>query len=200
MLSEHHNPAAAKRFFRSAKTVTGVIPDRVTTEGHDAYPPAIRMELGSRVRHRTNCYRNNRLEQDHRGVKGRCRPMLGFKSAPSARRYCHGYDELQNPLRSRSRMCQHVPATTRRFHYMRRTAIALGILEAACTGGSAAREGCSEQAGKLTEPFPAIPEAAEAAEREVERKSRTSTSCVSSARRRRGYRRGRGSVTTCSPA
>jgi len=28
MLSEHRNPAAAKRFFRSAKTVTGVIPDR----------------------------------------------------------------------------------------------------------------------------------------------------------------------------
>jgi hypothetical protein len=29
---------AAKRFFRSAKAVTGVIPDRVTTDGHDAYP------------------------------------------------------------------------------------------------------------------------------------------------------------------
>ena len=55
MLSEHRNLTAAKRFFRSAKTVTGVIPDRVTTDGHDAYPQAIRMELGSRVRHRTNC-------------------------------------------------------------------------------------------------------------------------------------------------
>jgi hypothetical protein len=76
---------AAKRFFRSAKTLTGVIPDRVTTDGHDAYPQAIRMELGSRVRHQTNCYLNNRLEQDHRGIKGRCRPMLGFKSVPSAR-------------------------------------------------------------------------------------------------------------------
>jgi hypothetical protein len=38
MLSEHRNLAAAKRFFRSAKAVTGVIPDRVTTDGHDAYP------------------------------------------------------------------------------------------------------------------------------------------------------------------
>jgi putative transposase len=38
MLSEHRNLAAAKRFFRSAKTVTGVIPDPVTTGGHDAYP------------------------------------------------------------------------------------------------------------------------------------------------------------------
>ena len=124
MLSEHRNLAAAKRFLRSAKTVTGVIPDRVTTDGHHAYPRAIRTELGSRVWHRTNCYLNNRLEQDHRGVKGRCRPMLGFKSVPSARRYCRGHDELRNFLRSRSRMCQHVPAAVRRFHYMRRTAIA----------------------------------------------------------------------------
>ena len=131
MLSEHRNLAAAKRFFRSAKTVTGVIRDRVTTDGHDAYPQAIRTELGGRVRHRTNCYLNNRLEQDHRGIKDRCRPMLGFKSVPSARRYCRSHDELRNFLRCRSRMCQHVPAATRRFHHMRRTAIALGILEAA---------------------------------------------------------------------
>ena len=131
MLSDHRDLTAAKRFFRSAKAVTAVIPDRVTTDGHDAYPRAIRSELGSRVRHRTNGYLNNRLEQDHRGIKGRCRPMLGFKSVPSARLYCRGYDELRNFLRSRSHMCQHVPAATRRFQHMRRTASALGILEAA---------------------------------------------------------------------
>src|SRR5437763_151320 len=72
MLSEHHNLAAAKRFFRSAKAVTGVIPDRVTTDGHDAYPRAIRLEFGSCALHRTNSYLNNRLEQDHPGIKGRC--------------------------------------------------------------------------------------------------------------------------------
>jgi hypothetical protein len=58
-------------------------------------------------------------------------PMLGFKSAPSARRYCRGHDELRNFLRSRSRMCQHVPPAARRFRHRRRTAIVLGILEAA---------------------------------------------------------------------
>src|SRR5215217_2638671 len=42
MLSEHRNLAAAKAFFRSVKAVIGVIPDRVTTDGHDAYPRAIR--------------------------------------------------------------------------------------------------------------------------------------------------------------
>ena len=131
MLSEHRDLAAAKAFFRSAETVTGITPDRVTTDGHDAYPRAIRTELGKRVRHRTNRYLNNRLEQDHRGIKGRCRPMLGFKSTTSARRYCRGHDELRNFLRVRSRMRQHVPAMTRRFRHMRRTAIALGILEAA---------------------------------------------------------------------
>ena len=128
MLSEHRNLAAAKRFFRSAKAVTGVTPDRVTTDGHDAYPRAIRIGLGSRVWHRTSCYLNNRLEQDHRGVKGRCRPMLGFKSVRSAKRYCRSHRHF---LRCRSRMCQHVPAATRRFHHMRRTAIVLGILEVA---------------------------------------------------------------------
>jgi transposase-like protein len=69
MLSEHRDLAAAKAFFRSAKAVTGVMPDRVTTDGHDAYPRAIRTVLGKHVRHRTNSYLNNRLEQDHRGIK-----------------------------------------------------------------------------------------------------------------------------------
>jgi len=80
MLSEHRDLAAAKAFSRSAQAVTGVTPDRVTTDGHDAYPKAIRTELGKQVRHRTSRYLNNRLEQDHRGIKGRCRPMLGLKS------------------------------------------------------------------------------------------------------------------------
>jgi putative transposase len=131
MLSEHRDLAAAKAFFRSAKAVTGVMPDRVTTDGHDAYPRAIRTEFGEQVQHRTNSYLNNRLEQDHRGIKGRCRPMLGFESVTSAKRYCRSHDELRNFLRCRSQMCQHIPASTRRFHHMRRTAIALGILETA---------------------------------------------------------------------
>ena len=104
MLSEHRDLAAAKAFFRSAKTVTGVTPDRVTTDGHDAYPRAIRTELGRQVQHRMSCYLNNRLERDHRGIKGRCRPMLGLKSTASAARYCQCHDELRNFLRCRSRI------------------------------------------------------------------------------------------------
>jgi putative transposase len=55
-LSETRDMAAAKAFFRSAKAVTGVIPARVTTDGHDSYPRAIRTELSNAVRHRTNRY------------------------------------------------------------------------------------------------------------------------------------------------
>ena len=59
MVSEHRDLAAAKALFRSAKAVTGVTPDRVTTDGHDAYPRANRTELGKHVRHRTNRYLTN---------------------------------------------------------------------------------------------------------------------------------------------
>src|SRR5271166_5783496 len=131
MLSEHRNLAAARRFLRSAKAVTGVTPDRVTTDGNDAYPRAIPTEPEGRVRHRTNCYLNNRLEQNHRGIKGRCRPMLGLKSTASAARFCRCHDELRNFLRCRSRMRQHVPAATLRWQHMRKAAIALDILAAA---------------------------------------------------------------------
>ncbi len=131
MFSEHRDMAAAKAFFRSAKAVTGVTPDRVTTGGHGSYPRAIRTKLGREVRHRTSRYLNNGLEQDHRGIKGRYRPMRGFKCPRSAARFCRGYDELRNFLRLRSRHHQHVPADRRRLLLLRRTVAALGILEAA---------------------------------------------------------------------
>ncbi len=99
LLSEHRDMAAAQAFFRSAQAVTGLTPDRVTTDGHDSYPRAIRTTLGKRVRHRCSRYLNNRLEQDHRGIKGRYRSMRGFKCPRSAARFCRAYDELRNFLR-----------------------------------------------------------------------------------------------------
>ncbi len=84
MLSEHRDMKAAKAFFRSAEATMGFRPDRVTTDGHGSYPRAIRTVLGRTVRHRTSAYLNNRLEQDHRGIKGRIRCMRGFKSRDAA--------------------------------------------------------------------------------------------------------------------
>src|SRR6202521_1271706 len=56
MFSEHRDMAAAKAFFESAKMVTGVTPERVTTDGHDRHPRAIRTTPGTRVRHRDSQY------------------------------------------------------------------------------------------------------------------------------------------------
>ena len=130
-LSETRDMAAAKAFFRSAKTVTGITPARVTTDGHDSYPRAIRTELGEGVRHRTNQYLNNRIEQDHRSIRGRYQPMLGFESSFSAARFCRSHDELRNFLRFRSNRNQHVPANHRRLHVLSRSLTAISILKAA---------------------------------------------------------------------
>jgi transposase-like protein len=87
--------------------------------------------LGEGVRHRTNRYLNNRIEQDHRGIKGRYQPMRGFKSIPSAARFCRSFDELRNFLRLRSNRNQHVPANHRRLHILYRSLTAISILRAA---------------------------------------------------------------------
>jgi putative transposase len=130
-LSETRDMAAAKAFFRSAKVVTGIAPARVTTDGHDSYPRAIRTELGPGVKHRTNRYLNNRIEQSHRGIKGHYGPMRGFKSHEAASRFCRGYDELDNFLLPRSRRSYQVPPSFRRYRFLRRSITALGIMEAA---------------------------------------------------------------------
>jgi transposase-like protein len=131
MLSEHRDMAAAQAFFRSAKSATSMTPDCVTTDGHGSYPRAIRSTLGRDVKHRTSAYKNNRLEQDHRGVKGRIRCMRGFKAFGAAERFCRGYDELRAFLRPRTRHNQHVPANRRRLLHLRRASAVLAILQAA---------------------------------------------------------------------
>src|SRR3954468_13882186 len=68
MLFEHRDMDSAKRFFTRAKDDVG---HRPTTDGHDAYPRAVRRILGRKVEHRTNRYLNNRIEQDHRVIKQR---------------------------------------------------------------------------------------------------------------------------------
>ena len=108
MLSEKRDLEAAKRFFTQAAEVVGHTPERVTTDGHDSYPRAIRETLGSEVTHRTNRYLNNRLEQDHRGMKQRYYPMRGFGSVASASRFCRAFDEVRQFFRVRTTMKQQV--------------------------------------------------------------------------------------------
>src|ERR671933_264181 len=109
MLSEHRDMEAAKRFFKAALEVVEQVPEQVTTDGHDSYPRAIRETVGEEVIHRCNPYLNNRVEQDHRGIKQRYYPMRGFGTVDAAARFCRAFDEQRQYFRLRPGMCQPLP-------------------------------------------------------------------------------------------
>jgi transposase-like protein len=101
--SERRNLAAAKRFLRKALKRHGR-PERVVIDGSQTNREAIlscdttnRLQDRSRrrlkpIRIRQSAYLNNRIEQDHRAIKRRVRPMLGFKSMNSARAVLGGIE------------------------------------------------------------------------------------------------------------
>jgi putative transposase len=65
------------------------IPAKVTLDAYAASHRAVTDlkatgELPKRVRVRTSKYLNNAIEQDHRRIKQRLRPMLGLKSFQTA--------------------------------------------------------------------------------------------------------------------
>jgi putative transposase len=122
LLSHTRDIDAAQRFFKSAKEVTGGQPERVTTDGHTSYPRAIRVVFGRKVQHRTNRYLNNRLEQDHRGVKQRYYPMRGFGNFDAAARFCRAYDEQRNYFRARHKPKEVVRLATQRRLFRQRFA------------------------------------------------------------------------------
>jgi transposase-like protein len=103
MLSENRDMDAAKKFFKQAKDVVGHKPTKVTTDGHIAYPRAISRILGRKVVHRTKRYLNNRMEQDHRGIKQRYYPTRGFGSFKSASYFCSAFDEQRDYFRYRTK-------------------------------------------------------------------------------------------------
>ncbi len=120
MLSEKRDMASATKYFTQAKHVVGHKPTRVTTDGYDSYPRAIRRVLGRKVIHRTSRYLNNRVEQDHRGIKQRYYPMRGFGSSKAASRFCTEFDEKRDYFRYRSETNEKVPLSDqRRLHQQR---------------------------------------------------------------------------------
>jgi transposase-like protein len=83
LLSKRRDVAAAKRFFSHATKQHGA-PRVITLDGYAASHRAVAKlkEVGTlprRVRIRSSKYLNNVVEQDHRRIKQRIRPMLGFK-------------------------------------------------------------------------------------------------------------------------
>ena len=92
LLSATRDNKAAKRFLRQAlrrettRSPRVVVTDRLTND-----PGALRelkrdRELGRFTRHRRGRWLNNPVEQDHRRIKRRTRPRLGFKRFVMARR------------------------------------------------------------------------------------------------------------------
>lgn len=108
--------AVAQTFFAQAKHLAGQAPERMITDGHTPYPRAITEVLGSEVVHvRVSCCVNP-IEQDHRGLKQRYSPMLGFKTFETAQHFCRVFEEVRQYLRPRRRMSQFVSLAQRRVH------------------------------------------------------------------------------------
>jgi len=122
---------AAKRFFTRARIVVGDAPEKVTTDGHDAYPRAIRETRGPEVRHRTSRSMNNRMEQDHRGIKQRSYPMRGFGSFDAAARFCSAHDERRDHLRVRTHMNETVTLAHQRRLFQDRWGEVCAVMQAA---------------------------------------------------------------------
>ena len=101
--SERRNLIAAKRFLRKALKRHGR-PERIVIDGSQTNREAILscdaescLQDRSRgrlkpIRIQQSQYLNNRIEQDHRAIKRRVRPMLGFKSTASARAILGGIE------------------------------------------------------------------------------------------------------------
>ena len=122
---------AAEACFRSAWPVTGMLPARITTDGHDAYRRALRNVLGDQVAHRTNRDLNNPVEQDHRGLQPRDRSLCGGKHGIPAARFCRVSDEGRSFRRPQKRHHQLLALTQRRGIQPERGAQWLGLMAAA---------------------------------------------------------------------
>jgi transposase-like protein len=131
MLSQKRNTDAAKRFFQQAVQTVGLAPERVTTDGHRSYPCAIREIFGKDVLHRWNHYLNNRLEQDHRGIKQRYYPIRGFGSFTSAARFCRAFDEVHQFFRIRTAMKQPVSLSQQREMFRQRLVTLQALVQVA---------------------------------------------------------------------
>ena len=88
-LSSKRDVAAAKAFFRKAINGQRSSPRTITLDGYAASHRAVREmkadgQMPTDTKLRSSKYLNNLMEQDHRGVKSRVGPMLGFKQFKAA--------------------------------------------------------------------------------------------------------------------
>ncbi|MCF2132361.1 IS6 family transposase, partial [Strepomyces sp. STD 3.1] len=99
-LSKARNKQAAKRFFKKALAFSHVSKPRViTVDKNPAYPIAIQelkeeKQMPEGIQLRQVKYLNNIVEQDHRFIKKRIRPMLGLKSLRTAKQMIAGIEAM----------------------------------------------------------------------------------------------------------
>jgi transposase, IS6 family len=109
LLSAKRDKQAARRFFRRALgRETTRNPRVVVTDRLTSYPGALRElkhkgELWRFTRHRLGRWLNNLVERDHRRIKRRTRPMLGFGSFRTARRTLAGVEAMAMLAKGRVR-------------------------------------------------------------------------------------------------
>jgi transposase-like protein len=87
LLRAHRDQTAARRYFEKSIAQNGV-PETVTIDksgANLAALEAINADRETPIKIRQSKYLNNRVEQDHRAIKRRTRPMLGFKTFRCAR-------------------------------------------------------------------------------------------------------------------
>jgi transposase-like protein len=100
LLSARRNKQAARRFFRRALGRENPRPPRlIIIDRPKSSPGALRAmqragELGRVTRHRRGRWLTNLVAPDHRRIKRRTRPMLGFQSFRTARRTLAGVEAL----------------------------------------------------------------------------------------------------------
>ena len=99
-LSGRRDVGAAKAFFHKAIKSQGSAPGTITLDGYAASHRAVRemktdAQLPADTKVRSSKYLNNLIEQDHRGVKLRLGPMLGFKWFRTAKIVIAGIELLR---------------------------------------------------------------------------------------------------------
>jgi putative transposase len=133
LLTEQRDEQAAMRFLTKAIRRQGV-PENITIDGSKANAAAIReynQAHDTAIKIRQVKYLNNMLEQDHRGIKPRYRPMGGFKHGHTAARFCRAFDEIRAFLRPQSRRNQPLSLAQRRCIHRDRFAQLMGMMTAA---------------------------------------------------------------------
>lgn len=97
LLTANRDANAALRFFRKAIRQCGK-PEVVTIDKSGANTAALAVlnaDQAEGITVRQNKYLNNLVEQDHRNIKRRIRPMLGFKSFRRAQTLLAGIELIQ---------------------------------------------------------------------------------------------------------